>query len=93
MVFGVLLSLCATHTFALSKPLFLSHYLDNPALGRNLSLVSSIPYPAPSHSGYFTVGEGRNTFVWLFENQAHNANAPSIMWLQGDAVRFNGEHH
>src|SRR3990167_6353672 len=80
---ALLVALYAAHALASSKPLFLTQYLDNPTLGRNLSLVTNIPYPTPSHSGYFTIGAGRNTFVWLFENQAGDPHAPTIMWLQG----------
>ncbi len=52
-----------------APPLFLSQYLNNPALGRQLSRVQGIPYPTASHAGYFTVGQGQNTFFWYFANQ------------------------
>lgn len=46
---GVSLHICCLHSFAVSQPLHLCHYLfafDVPALGLRLSLLTHSPYPS-----------------------------------------------
>lgn len=80
----VVLALLVLATQA-AEPLFLTNYLDNPALGQSLSKVTAIPYGPGSWSGYFTVGENpfRNTFFWFFASENKDPNTPVMVWLQG----------
>lgn len=78
MVFLVLL--LVSGVFA---ELNLSLYLSQPELGRNLSRVDGLPYPAASYSGLFTVAPDTQSFFWLFEAENGDAAAPTIVWLQG----------
>eukprot|EP01097_Dermamoeba_algensis_P000106 TRINITY_DN103_c0_g1_i1.p1 TRINITY_DN103_c0_g1~~TRINITY_DN103_c0_g1_i1.p1 ORF type:complete len:503 (-),score=105.44 TRINITY_DN103_c0_g1_i1:132-1640(-) len=67
-----------------SEPLLLSKYLDQPDLGRSMSVVKGLG-DFVSFSGFFTVNKttGSNTFFWFFPAQNGNPDAPLLVWLQG----------
>lgn len=77
-------------TSSAGEPLFVSQYLDQPELARELSrtkvcaspLCQSDPY---SYSGFITVDKkyDSNMFYWFFEAQNGDKNAPVLLWLQG----------
>ena len=53
---------------------------------RNLSLVSHPDIPIKNYAGYFTVNKkyNSNLFFWFFPAKVNAADAPVVLWLQGN---------
>mmetsp|Transcript_8664 Transcript_8664/g.19825 ORF Transcript_8664/g.19825 Transcript_8664/m.19825 type:complete len:507 (-) Transcript_8664:103-1623(-) len=67
---------------------FISKFLpDHAEDAQKASAVDLAPFGWKAgnamHSGFITLGEGRNTFFWYSEALDGNKDAPLLLWLQG----------
>ncbi len=75
------------------EPVFLTEYIEKGEieLAKNLSLVNHDDMKwLTSYAGYLTVNKNYNSnmFFWFFPAKLDQANAPVVLWLQGNFKSF-----
>lgn len=63
---------------------------DNPEESQKLSYVEPVLVNLPSYAGYINVSEkyGAHLFFWFFKSESSAADAPLIVWLQGQQGKW-----